>query len=159
MTPYLQALKDRYAALGASDQRALRFGGLGIAVILLVAIISTVITESRGTVTRVNEKRLALADLPASRDRLQRLQRLGTEAALPLEPLVRRIAQSQSIEPSIEMGQGTGLRVRGSGVPFDAAMAMLADLEATSVTVTRASLTATGPGRVDFELDLQPPAP
>jgi len=36
---------------------------------------------------------------------------------------------------------------------------MLGDFEATSIAVTRATVVAAGSGRVDFELDLQPPAP
>ncbi|MBM4191880.1 MAG: type II secretion system protein M [Gammaproteobacteria bacterium] len=156
---YLQIFKDRYTALGERDQRALRLGGLSIVATLLIAAVFTVITESRNTVARVNEKRQVLADTPALQDRVQRLQRLGPYNALPLEALARRIAQSQSIELIIETGQGPAVRVRGSGIPFDAAMAMLGDFEATSIAVTRATVVAAGSGRVDFELDLQPPAP
>ena len=152
-------LKDYYATLSERDQRALLVGLVVSLLIIVVAGVSTLIIESSTTTNRVIEKRALLANLPEVRDREQRLQGLGSDVAMPLESLTKRITGRHGIDAVIETQSDTGVRLRASNVPFDAVIECLADLEAASVTTRRAALTATGTGRVDLDLDLQKRAP
>ena len=100
-----QTLKDRWASMSERDQRALKLGAPLVLGILVVALFVTVFSESRAAVDRVEIKRAWLADLPAARDRSQRLQHSAqiqvclwkvSYSASPLatvssRPLIRRV--------------------------------------------------------------------
>ena len=77
MRPLQEQLKDYFAALSERDRRALRVGAFTVAAILVVASTATVVSNSQAAVDRVEKKRALLVDLPAARDRSERLQRLG----------------------------------------------------------------------------------
>lgn len=152
-------IKDFYAGLAERDQRALIVGVVASVLIIVVAGVSTLIIESRSAASRVIEKRALLAQLPEIRDREQRMQRLGSDVAMPLEALANRITTRHGIDAALELQGDSVVRLRANNVPFDAVIECLADLEAASVTPRRAVLTATGAGRVDLELDIQKLAP
>lgn len=154
-----QTLKDRWASMSERDQRALKLGAPLVLGILVVALFVTVFSESRAAVDRVEIKRAWLADLPAARDRSQRLQRLGADTGLPLESLVQRVTARYGIESTLDTQSNFSLRLRAAAVPFDAVVEVLADLEAASVSVRRATLNSTQVGRVDLDLELQKSAP
>jgi type II secretory pathway component PulM len=154
-----QTLKDRWASMSERDQRALKLGAPLVLGILVVALFVTVFSESRAAVDRVEIKRAWLADLPAARDRSQRLQRLGADTGLPLESLVQRVTARYGIESTLDTQSNSSLRLRAAAVPFDAVVEVLADLEAASVSVRRATLNSTQVGRVDLDLELQKSAP
>ena len=154
-----QTLKDRWASMSERDQRALKLGAPLVLGILVVALFVTVFSESRAAVDRVEIKRAWLADLPAARDRSQRLQRLGADTGLPLESLVQRVTARYGIESTLDTQSNSSLRLRAAAVPFDAVVEVLADLEAASVSVRRATLNSTQVGRVDLDLELQKSVP
>jgi type II secretory pathway component PulM len=154
-----QTLKDRWASLSERDQRALTLGGPLVLGILVIALVVTVFAESHAAVGRVETKRAWLADLPAVRDRSQRLQRLGAEASLPLASLVERLTARYGIESTLEAQSPSSIRLRAESVPFDAVIETLADLEAASVSIRRATLNSTQDGRVDLDLELQKSIP
>lgn len=154
-----QTLKDRWASMSERDQRALKLGAPLVLGILVVALFVTVFSESRAAVDRVEIKRAWLADLPAARDRSKRLQRLGADTGLPLESLVQRVTARYGIESTLDTQSNSSLRLRAAAVPFDAVVEVLADLEAASVSVRRATLNSTQVGRVDLDLELQKSAP
>lgn len=154
-----QTLKDRWASMSERDQRALKLGAPLVLGILVVALFVTVFSESRAAVDRVEIKRAWLADLPAARDRSQRLQRLGADTGLPLESLVQRVTARYGIESTLDTQSNSSLRLRAAAVPFDAVVEVLADLEAASVSIRRATLNSTQVGRVDLDLELQKSAP
>ena len=154
-----QTFKDRWASMSERDQRALKLGAPLVLGILVVALFVTVFSESRAAVDRVEIKRAWLADLPAARDRSQRLQRLGADTGLPLESLVQRVTARYGIESTLDTQSNSSLRLRAAAVPFDAVVEVLADLEAASVSIRRATLNSTQVGRVDLDLELQKSAP
>jgi type II secretory pathway component PulM len=154
-----QKLKDRWASLSERDQRALKLGAPWVLGILIVALFVTVFTESQAAAERVETKRAWLADLPAARDRTQRLQRLGTDTGLPLGALVERVTARYGIKSTLEPQSNSSIRLRAESVPFDAVIETLADLEAASVSIRRATLNSTQAGRVDLDLELQKSVP
>lgn len=149
-----ERLKDYFAALSERDRRALRVGVFAVAAILVVASTATVVSNSQAAVDRVGKKRALLVDLPAVRDRSERLQRLGADAALSLEMLVKRITERHGVTATVEIQGDSSIRLQVEAAAFDAVVECLGDFEATAVIVRRATLTSAGPGRVDVDLEL-----
>lgn len=159
MSDFREQFKTQLAALSDRDRRVLRLGALVSITILLLASIATVVGESQATVNRVEKKRLQLADLPAARDRSERLQRMGSDAALSLEMLVKRITDKHGLSTSVEIQADSSVRLRAEDASFDAVIECLGDFEATSISVRGASLTSAGSGRVDLNLELYKSTP
>lgn len=159
MSDFREQFKTQLAALSDRDRRVLRLGALVSITILLLASIATVVGESQATVNRVEKKRLQLADLPAARDRSERLQRMGSDAALSLEMLVKRITDKHGLSLSVEIQADSSVRLRAEDASFDAVIECLGDFEATSISVRGASLTSAGSGRVDLNLELYKSTP
>ena len=155
MTSFRIRLNDWFVSLSERDRRAVRLGGLASVVILIMATVFTVVTESRSAADRVVTKRLLLADLPTLQDRDQRLRRIGTEASLSLEMLVKRILNQHGIDATIEVQSTSSIRLRATAAAFDAVVETLGDLEASSISIRRATLTSNAAGRVDVEIELQ----
>lgn len=154
-----ERLKDQLAALSERDRRALRVGAFAAAAVLVLASTATVVSNSQAAVDRVEKKRALLVDLPAARDRSERLQRMGSDAALSLEMLVKRITGNHGLSATVEIGADSSVRLRAEAAAFDAVVECLGDFEATSVRVRRASFTSAGPGRVDLDLELYKSTP
>jgi hypothetical protein len=159
VSDFREQFKTQLAALSDRDRRVLRLGALVSITILLLASIATVVGESQATVNRVEKKRLQLADLPAARDRSERLQRMGSDAALSLEMLVKRITDKHGLSTSVEIQADSSVRLRAEDASFDAVIECLGDFEATSISVRGASLTSAGSGRVDLNLELYKSTP
>jgi hypothetical protein len=159
VSDFREQFKTQLAALSDRDRRVLRLGALVSITILLVGSMTTVVGESQATVNRVEKKRLQLADLPAARDRSERLQRMGSDAALSLEMLVKRITDKHGLSTSVEIQPDSSVRLRAEDASFDAVIECLGDFEATSISVRSASLTSAGSGRVDLNLELYKSTP
>ncbi len=155
MTNLRQKFSDGFASLSERDRRALRVGALLSLVILITATAFTVVTESRSAIDRVAMKRLLLADLPTLRDRDQRRLRIGGDASLSLEMLVKGILSQHGIDATVEVQSSSSIRLRATAASFDSIVETLGDLEASSVSIRRAALTSSAAGRVDVDMELQ----
>jgi type II secretory pathway component PulM len=154
------ALRARLEGLEERDRRALKWGGVIVAAFVVIAIPALLAERISASEQRIARKQALLAELPYALDRLRRTNRLGVEAALPLGSLARRLVDQTGVGGAVEVTADGGVTILATGVPFDAALELLADLAANDIVTRRARLSATGAaGRVDLQLELSPRAP
>lgn len=160
----IEALRERYAALGVRDQRALRLGGITLLPILALLIAWTVHERFAAERAAVSATR-ALTERAGATIAARLAAGEGLDAA-PSRPLPARITEvltRAGLQPYVVSLQAAtpeaaqvelGLR----GVPFDELVRALDGLAARDgVTVVAAQLVRTSTGRVDASLVLRRP--
>jgi type II secretory pathway component PulM len=154
--PAVRALQSRFQALGDRDRRALGLGIALVGAILLVAVVSALTDRERATRDRIAQKSVLIAELPARLAAVQRLERLGGDAALPVASLAQRLTERAGIAAIVESTGDGGVQLQLESVPFDSALDLLADLEAARVETRSVRIDAAAPGRVNVQVDLAP---
>lgn len=163
-TVWRERLEARWSTLGPRDRRALRFGGIALAVLLplifawsvreALAARRAAIAESRLLVDSA-ERRVA-ARLAAGAD----VSAVASDAAA-LQPLVARAAARVGIDASsmtLEPQAGGQLRLGLRDAPFESVTRLLAALARwEGITVVSADIARTAPGRVEASLVLRAP--
>lgn len=163
-TAFRERLEARWSELEPRDRRALRVGGIALAVIVplfvawnlhdSLAARRAALAESRALVAaagqRVAARLAAGADITAAAPDAAALQTrvLGAAARAGID------ASSMTIEP-----QGAGqLRLGLRDAPFEAMATLLGALARwEGITVVSADITRTAPGRVEASLSLRAP--
>lgn len=158
-TPRLSTLTTFAQGLSPRDRRALSMG-LGIIVgVLLVGGAVTLNERAAAARERVQQKRALLAQMPAALDVQRRIKRLGTDAALPLGSLVRRLLDLQALAADVQVNADGGVTVALIGVSVDATLEFIADLHAHRVNLRQARIErSSGSGIVNARLELAPRA-
>ena len=159
-----ERFESRWSTLGPRDRRALRFGGIALAVLLPVIFAWSVhealaarraaIAESRLLVDSA-ERRVA-ARLAAGAE----VSAVASDAGA-LQPLVSRAAARVGIDASsmtLEPQSGGQLRLGLRDAPYESVTGLLAALARwEGITVVSADIARTAPGRVEASLVLRAP--
>lgn len=164
LTVLRERLEARWSTLGPRDRRALRFGGIALAVLLPVLIAWSVheslaarraaIAESRSLIESAGRR--VAARLAAGAD----VSAVASEAAA-LQPLVSRAAARVGIDASsmtLEPQTGGQLRLGLRDAPYGSVTELAAALARwEGITVVSADIARTAPGRVEASLVLRAP--
>jgi type II secretory pathway component PulM len=161
----LEPLRARWAELAPRDRRALRLGGIALAVLLpLLAAWSIrdhladrrAQLEASRTLAATAAERIA-ARLAAGAD----VAAATTTDATALQARLTRAAERAGLAGTLGAAEPIGsdrLRVALRDAPYDAAITLLGSLARwEGITVVSADLTRSGPGRVDAALVLRGP--
>jgi len=157
MTRWPSLITERLQQLSARDRRAL---GLGGSVMLLVLFVGTALTlqeRHAAAALRLQQKQALFATLPAAVDRLQRRERLGEEAALPLGTLARRLLERSGLAAEVQPGTDGSIELRLVDAPFDATLELIAEFDAQAIALRQARIDPGNEvGRVNARFELGP---
>lgn len=157
MKDFLTTWAERWQALAARDRRALLMGSGLIIAVLLVGGLMSLQDGSAAAAQRLQQKRILLANLPDTLDRLRRIDRLGTDAALPLGTLARRLVEISGLSADVQTSADGGAVLQLTEVPFDGAVELIAEVAAHGLVLRTARIDAGGkPGMVNAHLELAP---
>lgn len=149
-------LGRRWQEASPRDQRALRVGAALGLVILVFGVSSSLSEREQAIRERITQKQALLENLPMALAASRRLQRLGTDASLPLPTLAGRIAASAGATAEIQPTADGGARLQLDAIPADSAAEMLADFAALRLHARSLRLDAAAPGKVNLLIELGP---
>lgn len=161
----LDAWRDRWSALAPRDRRALRLGGIALAV--LVPLLTAWAVREQLAARRSGIEASQTLAAEAGR-RIAARMAAGADVAAPsapaaaaLQSTVARAAERAGLAGSLGPMEADGdgrLRVALRDAPYDGAMSLIGALARwEGITVVTAELSRTGPGRVDAALVLRGP--
>jgi type II secretory pathway component PulM len=157
MNRWLSLIHERLQQLSARDRRALWLGSSAMLVVLVMGSALTLQERSAAVALRLQQKQALLATLPATLDRLQRRERLGEEATLPLGTLARRLLERSALSADVQPGTDGSIELRLVDVPFDATLELIAEFDAQAIALRQARIDpANEVGRVNARFELGP---